>query len=490
VSSRAGESASVGTGGVRAHETRWLVGALSDEELTARLRSIELERRRLEAELAQVIAESERRELHRCERHRSLGAWLRSHTNCSGATSARRRRAAVLASSIPAAVDALAEGRIGVDQFDELARARSNPRCGDRLADHAELLLEWCEQLSFEESRVCIHRWEALADEDGAHRDREASVEGRSAFVGALGQGVVVSASGGDPLQAAEMVATFDRFVDAELARDRAERDARHGPGGPADLLPRTDRQRRFDAMLAVFRASAGAEGSPVGAAPVVLNVVADELSMRDVLARHQLAIPPDVDELADALHRRRRETADGTPLLADDLVTIALDQHVRGVVVDEAGTVIDWGRKRRLFTGPAREAALLMARRCSRPGCTIHGRHCQVDHLLGWGDGGLTDQANAGAVCSHDNRAKHDLGITVRRTPEGYLNWHRADGSYIGPVGRRRRPDDEEIARHIRARLASDRPPRGQVSAMAIGVTTIVDNVSGAPSRVKSVNR
>ena len=318
--------------------------------------------------------------------------------------------------------------------------------------------------MSFEEFRVCVRRWEALADDDGAHRDREASVEGRSAFVGTLGQGVVVSATGGDPLQAAELVTIFERFVDAEFARDRAERDHRYGPNAPSDLLARTAAQRKFDAMVAMLRSAAGAEGSPAEAAPVVLNVVADELSVLDALSRHELAVPPDVQEMADRLARRRRETAAGVPLLPDDLVTIALDHHVRGVVWDGAGVVVNWGRLRRLFTGPARDAAMLDVRSCTRPGCSIRGRHCQVDHLREWGDQGRTDQDNAGGACSHDNRAKHALGITVRRTPEGYLNWHRADGSYIAPVGRRRHPDQEEITRHIRQRataLRANAPPR-----------------------------
>lgn len=431
----------------------------SDDALARRLRELELAQRRLEAELAEVVAEASRRELHRVERHRSLRSWLVSHTNWSGRQARNRVHGAGLASSFPAAAVALFEGHIGVAQFEELARARANPRCGDRLVDHAGLLVEWAEQLSFEEFRVCVRRWEALADDDGAHRDRDASVEGRTAFVGTLGQGVVVSATGGDPLQAAEMVAIFERFVEQEFERDRAERDDRYGSGAPADLLPRTDGQRRFDAMVTMIRAAAGADGSPAQAAPVVLDVVADELSLLDALAHHDLAVPPDVDEMTDRLAARRRETAAGVPLLRDDLVAIALDHHVRGVICDRSGVVIDWGRKRRLFSGPAREAALWNVRSCSRPGCAVQGRHCQVDHLQGWEQLGGTDQANAGGMCSHDNRAKHALGISVRRTPEGYLNWHRADGTHIAPVGRRRLPDEEEITRHIRERAAALRP-------------------------------
>ena len=86
---------------------------------------------------------------------------------------------------MPVAAQALAAGRIGVEQAEALAKARANPRCGDLLVESAELLVEWCEQLSFDEARICIKRWEALADEDGAHRNRAADEENRRAFVGA-----------------------------------------------------------------------------------------------------------------------------------------------------------------------------------------------------------------------------------------------------------------------------------------------------------------
>ena len=363
---------------------------------------------------------------------------------------------------MPEAGEALHRGEIGVAQFDELARVRANPRCGDQLADAADLLLEQCEQLSFEAARTCIRSWESMADSDGSHRDRNASVEGRRAFVGTDGVGVVISASGGTPLQAEEMRAIFDRFVDAEFERDRAERDRLHGPDAPRDLLPRTDAQRRFDAFLAMTRSAAGAEGSPVAAAPVVLNVAVDYLTFRNDLASHGLVRMPDDDDRCEA-DLPRRQTANGTPLLPDDIVVAALDGHVRRVVVDSAGVVVDWGRKRRLFTGPAREAAMFAASGCVRPGCLVHKRFNQVDQLDGWDDGGETNQRNAGPACQHDNRAKHALGITVRRTPEGYLNWHRRDGTFVAPVGRRRFPDEQEIHSLIRKRfeaLLPNAPP------------------------------
>jgi hypothetical protein len=85
-----------------------------------------------------------------------------------------------------------------------------------------------------------------------------------------------------------------------------------------------------------------------------------------------------------------------------------------------------------------------------------VHRGGCQVDHRRGWSDGGRTDQDNADGYCSHDNRKKHELGIIVKRSSSGYINWHRRDGTYLGPVGRRRHPDDDELAARARQRLAA----------------------------------
>ncbi len=127
-----------------------------------------------------------------------------------------------------------------------------------------------------------------------------------------------------------------------EFRLDVAERTRLHGPDAPASLLPRTDAQRRFDAMVSIFRRSVAVAPGAKPPAPVV-NIA------------------------------------------------------------------IELGRKRRLFTGSAREAVLLMATRCDFLGCDVPGAHTQIDHLDEWErDGGSTDPVNAGLGCGGHNRAKH----------------------------------------------------------------------------------
>ncbi len=64
------------------------------------------------------------------------------------------------------------------------------------------------------------------------------------------------------------------------------------------------------------------------------------------------------------------------------DVVAAMMWGQVRRVVVDSAGVVINMGRRRRLFTGNARQAILLQSSRCVVAGCATPIRRCQADHM------------------------------------------------------------------------------------------------------------
>jgi hypothetical protein len=247
--------------------------------------------------------------------------------------------------------------------------------------------------------------------------------------------GVDIAASGGTGLQAAEMAAILDGFVDLEFQRDRAESQQRSASEDAGDQLSRTDRQRRFDALLAVFRT---ANNSPHDETPAVatLNLVCDQYTFEAALARHALADEPH-DLPAPDPTRARCETDSGTPLLPDDAVFAALGGWVRRVIADSASVVLDLGHRRRCFTGGAAEAARLLVTTCEHTGCVVPEAWSQIDHLQEWErDRGPTDQDNAGIDCAHHNRFKHRHRLRTRRDRFGKLHVQRADGTWIAPVG------------------------------------------------------
>jgi hypothetical protein len=128
---------------------------------------------------------------------------------------------------------------------------------------------------------------------------------------------------------------------------------------------------------------------------------------------------------------KRRCETITGNLMQADEILYRMLIGHVRRVVYDSSGTVIDLGRKRRLFTGSAREAIMLNATRCFWPGCDMPVTRCEADHVQPWTDNGHTSPANGTPACSHHNRIKNH-GYKVRRGNDGQWHTYRADGTEL----------------------------------------------------------
>ena len=455
--------------------------ALPDVELDARIRDIELARRRLDAELAAAITVAEHRGLPAIDGHRSINAYLRATINCSSSEATRLRSLARAVDHVDGLGEQWMSGRFGVSQAARLAAVYGNRRVRDRLPEFAPLLLDDAEHLSFSDFSVCVDRFVARADADGAHDDRDDAVEHRDAHVREVAGMVDVTATGGDAVTTAELIAIFERFSEAEYHADvRARRDE-FGDEADQHPLARTARQRRFDALATIFRSAANANGMGSATDPLV-NIVIDAGSWSELLAASgliptagdpavgdvQVADPELLPELLGSpvpLSERRCETSTGIQVHPHDVLRAALAGHVRRVVVDSAGVVVDQGRRQRLFAGAAREAAQLLVLRCDHPGCDLPADWCDVDHAVEWADGGTTDQSNAGIRCGRHNVAKTKRRWRIRRAHDGRRYTIRADGTIILPVGVRPPtfPDDdadEDVA-------ALERLARARVQAL-----------------------
>jgi hypothetical protein len=434
----------------------------TDAELDERVRALEMLRRRVEAEMAMTVATVEQRRMYLADGHRSMKGYLRATCNSSNPDVAGQRRLANAADRVPGLAESLQTGRIGVAQADAIARVYRNPRVRDRLIDFAAMLLELAERYCYEDFIIALRRFEMLADTDGAHVARDEQIAGRFVSVGTVGGELHLDADGGDPLVNEELQTIFRRFCEHEFRIDAAARRAEHGDDASGQPLARTSRQRSYDAFVHMIRrADIGLDshaGAPAAPSPLV-NLLCDQRTMSLVLADSGLApatslrgdpIDPftglpahatgdllaDLVADPDAFARMRCETASGTPLHPRDVLRAVLAGHIRRVVVDAQSVVIDMGRKTRLFTGPAREAAKLLLRRCDHAGCDLPEDFCEVDHVVEWVDLGTTDQINAGVDCGHHNREKHRKKFTRRRSTNGQSYTIRPDGSIILPVG------------------------------------------------------
>jgi hypothetical protein len=123
---------------------------------------------------------------------------------------------------------------------------------------------------------------------------------------------------------------------------------------------------------------------------------------------------------------------------------------------MNSAGVVIEMGRRQRLFTGAAREAAKLMATECDHPGCGVACTFAQVDHVIEWSEDGCTDPENSSIACGRHNPTKH-THYKVKRTGRGYVIYHRRDGTPMLAAGRRH-PDELPLDDHQLDELARQR--------------------------------
>ena len=80
------------------------------------------------------------------------------------------------------------------------------------------------------------------------------------------------------------MQTIFERFCDAEFASDWAAVRERFGDAACAALMERTDAQRRFDAMYAIFVAAASTPADAQRPEPLA-NVIVDHKTLEEHLA-------------------------------------------------------------------------------------------------------------------------------------------------------------------------------------------------------------
>lgn len=428
-----------------------LVG-LPDAALDEVVREAELTRRAADARLAAATAIIDARQSYKADGHVSTRSYLKATLNCSGTTANRIRKRAALVDQHGAVGEAWLRGHIGTDQVDTLARAHSHPRAGHRFGEFEHLLLDHAEHLEHIDLERVVDRYIVLGDTDGAFDDQQFQEDERTASVTVTKGAVDVHASGGDPITAVEMKEIFERACEEEFEKDCAARRAEFGDDALSHPLPRTAKQRRFDALRQIFLAWVTAPADGITPEPLV-NIVIDERTMGEVLERHGLIDGTDVLGLEDdpsdrddghhdeqiSLLDRRCHTSTGVAIHPDVALAAMVRGHVRRVVVDSAGVIIDFGRSRRLFTGKAREAAQLLAVSCSHRGCDIPARFCDVDHLDEWvAHAGPTDQRNGAPMCGHHDRFKHERRLRARRAADGCIRLIRPDGSVVKPVGER----------------------------------------------------
>ena len=406
--------------------------SLPPAQQLALLEELEARRRRLDHVTDCVTGAVDASGAYGIDGHRTPKAAVKARCRVSGPEAHGRVRSQRVLRRMPAVAAAQASGDVPTENVRSIARTMSNPRVADLASLVDDVFAEQAAAQTPEEFRAWLRDWERLADADGAEQEAETNHERRNFTLleNPLDSSWSLRGSFGG-LQGAAIAEIFRRFEDAEFEKDWRAAKAIHGDDTRVEHLARTPAQRRADALLEVFRRAAAAPDDARPPEPLV-NVVVDAETFREALARAGGAPVdrPDVREVEG----RRCQTVGGTRLAPSEALAAALHGHVRRVVVDGASIVIDLGRRRRLFTGSARDAALLQIVLRSRDrlscgwiGCDAPSHRIQADHEIEWNDRGRTDMANVRGFCGPHNRLKHHL-VKSGQDPGGFWRVRRPE--------------------------------------------------------------
>jgi hypothetical protein len=395
----------------------------SDQALADLARDHELLRRRAEGLLLQSLIRIDRRGLYRANGYTDVAAWGRGELRWEPGEARSRRGLTKLAQEVPEIVDRLLAGRLGVAQAHLLGRLFSAPRVGRHVPEFIDSFLHFAAEMSYHHFEHYCRSWRLLMDQDGTLPNR-AGRHASLAFTDTEYRLTIV----GPAIDGAAWQAELQRLERIEFEHDWQVTKQQHGEAVCHDLLPRTNAQRRYDALQQLVA------GSSTGGVSTVVNIVADLPTWLHQLDRIS-GIPgaaPQFEPFGPA--RGRSHTIDGTQVHPRDVVLTSLAHHVRCIVTDSTGRAVAMTSKQRLFTGPLADAIRLTSTTCTHPGCLAPASTAQLDHLVPHSRGGPTSAVNGGPACDLHNPWRYATGARTFLRDDGIWITEHADGTRIAP--------------------------------------------------------
>jgi Domain of unknown function (DUF222)/HNH endonuclease len=366
--------------------------ALSDDELTSRIRRVHELTSRLTAVSATLVREADGRAVADRTGSPSTTVWVRQLLHVSAPEARTLLTFGKLIENRPRLADAVSCGSVNNSQALAIGKVLEDvPDDDPTTVDKVEsLLVDLAKEhepavLRQLGERVLAHVNPELADaklRDKLEREERHAHQRRGFTLASDGRGGTRLSGVLDP-EGAAMVAAAIEPLSSPV----------RGESG-ADL--RTPAARRADALVEVCRLTLRTEQLPTsGGLPAQVTVTVDH----DALAR-DVAIG---------------QLDTGSRLAPSAVRRLACEAGILPVVLDTAGIPIDVGRARRPYTGAVRTAVALRDGGCAFPGCDRPIRWCHVHHITPWSAGGGTDRDNGVALCGYHHRLMHHSGWQVR---------------------------------------------------------------------------
>jgi hypothetical protein len=290
---------------------------------------------------------------------------------------------------LPVAAAAWRNGDIGAAQVDVLIKAK-RPVTEDALAGAEEYLVQAGIDMKFASFCAVVAYWEQMADQDGTDAAALARQARRDAYVVPSPDGYVGQMNL-DVIGGAIVAKEFKRITDEFFEADWAEAKERLGRDPHGDDLARTPAQRRGDAIVEMAVRSAS---TPAGAQrPEPLFTVLIDYP---------------------TLWGRISQVKDG-PVVAPGSLVPWLDEASFERIIFGPDARGECSKTARFFTGATRRVIETRDLECQHEFCDLSADKCQIDHIVPFSQGGLTEQSNGQVLCGPHNRMRYE-----RPPPEG----------------------------------------------------------------------
>ena len=338
---------------------------------------------RLQVKLTELVAEADRRGVHRTDGYTSMTALLAHKARMRAGRAKRTVADGRALQHMPETTNRLRSGRLSFDEARPLIASReAHP---DEFADHEAGLCDAVETTNWvRDAHKVVDYWrQAISDPSD---DRRRYVD--RAFHGSFTLDGMFDFSGRMP---ADMGRAFMDKVESAVPPPSAEDD--RSPG-----------QRRLDGLFDAVVSEGDRPAKPA----VMVHVAAERLTDS----------APGIAEIADQV-------------LADEVIhRLTCDAAISRIVISPDSKPLDIGRSTRTVPEPMRRAVIARDRHCRFPGCRRPARWCDAHHIVHWSDGGHTNVDNLILLCRHHHTLIHSgFGLTGTGNDPGFS---RPDGTHL----------------------------------------------------------
>jgi hypothetical protein len=384
------------------------IDALLAEDVTGRplgdeLVRLERVRSRLDAGIAQRLADFERQVGWSADGARSAAGWLIAKTRCASGGAHHRMHVARQMAAMPIASAAWRSGAITTDHAAVMARIRSGARANAEFAIFEPALVDAAKKTTPEDVMMVGPRWrDALDDYLGRPPKKKAAGrdhDRRKLHWSRILDGVGIL-NGRFDCEGAEYFETaLHKMCDRLRQRDD----------------PRTPAQLRADALVELAREFLDHQDRGSNR-PHALFIIDEPTCHGETVGRCQ--------------------TSSGYQMSPETVRRIMCDSIIQHLWIDDHGVPLDMSRAVRTFTADQYRAMVVRDGGCRFPGCDASPQHCEAHHRDAWvHDHGPTDMANGLLACRGrgHHRYLHEGEGRVEGNANGRLDWYARDGTYLG---------------------------------------------------------